>query len=376
MPIYKTNRRKDGKQQYRVIINYTDSNGVYRKKEQIAYGYEAAHELEHHMQLKYCQSMGSLGQLAFTDFFEEYIEYKKHENRETTIAKAVEITRNHIIPYLGNIVMADITPQMIMEWKKEINRTSLSITTKRNCYTQLCAILNFALKMDAIHENPTFKVGNFRDANFKMPEEKIQYYTSEDFICFITTARASIDSFFQWCIWVFFCIAYFTGMRKGEIHALKWSDVDAELIHVRRSISQKVSGKKYVEAPPKNKSSFRKLQIPEPLNVILQQHKERQQNEFPAWNEDFRVCGGDRCLSDTSIANYNHRWAEAAGLKTLRIHDYRHSHATLLANEGINIQEVARRLGHSNVKMTMDRYAHLYPREEERAVLVLNRIQF
>jgi len=61
-------------------------------------------------------------------------------------------------------------------------------------------------------------------------------------------------------------------------------------------------------------------------------------------------------------------------LDVISIHSYRHSHASLLANEGINIQEIARRLGHARVEMTWNTYSHLYPREEERAVEILNRI--
>ena len=68
--------------------------------------------------------------------------------------------------------------------------------------------------------------------------------------------------------------------------------------------------------------------------------------------------------------------AAAAGLPHIRIHDFRHTHATLLANEGINIQEIARRLGHSNVEQTWNTYSHLYPREEERAVAILDSLRF
>lgn len=63
-----------------------------------------------------------------------------------------------------------------------------------------------------------------------------------------------------------------------------------------------------------------------------------------------------------------------AGVKKIRIHDFRHSHASLLANAGINIQEVARRLGHSRIEMTWNTYSHLYPKEEERAIKVLDEI--
>jgi integrase len=68
------------------------------------------------------------------------------------------------------------------------------------------------------------------------------------------------------------------------------------------------------------------------------------------------------------------RYCEAAGVKHIRIHDFRHTHASLLINEGINIMEVSRRLGHRDIKETLETYSHLYPREEDKAVAVLNRI--
>ena len=70
----------------------------------------------------------------------------------------------------------------------------------------------------------------------------------------------------------------------------------------------------------------------------------------------------------------NTQYANAAGLPHIRIHDFRHTHASLLVNEGINIQEIARRLGHSKVEQTWNTYSHLYPREEERAVAILDGI--
>ena len=95
---------------------------------------------------------------------------------------------------------------------------------------------------------------------------------------------------------------------------------------------------------------------------------------MPKFDLDFRVCGGTKPLSDTAIDKFNRRCAEEAGLPHIRVHDFRHTHVSLLANEAINIQEVARRLGHSDVTVTWNTYAHLYPIEEERAVKILNTI--
>jgi integrase len=77
-------------------------------------------------------------------------------------------------------------------------------------------------------------------------------------------------------------------------------------------------------------------------------------------------------LRDTTIEKANTRFAEAAGLKHITIHEFRHSHASILANAGINIQEVARRLGHADIKETWQTYSHLYPSEADRAIDALD----
>ena len=278
-----------------------------------------------------------------------------------------------MLPYLSDTKLTKLTTPALQKWKNKVSEADIKNSTKRNAYGEFRAMLNYAVKMGYLPSNPLLIIGNFRDAYFETKEEKIQFYTPEQFRQFIAVAEKHTQSITDWGYYVFFCIAYFCGMRKGEINALKWSDIDGNVIHVRRSVAQKVKGEAIVETPPKNKSSYRDLQAPLQLVEILNKHRSRQMQD-KRFNDDFRVCGGIACLSDTSISNKNIQYAKEAGLPIIRIHDYRHSHASLLINEGINIQEVARRLGHSNIEMTWNTYAHLYPREEERALNVLNKI--
>lgn len=228
--------------------------------------------------------------------------------------------------------------------------------------------------MNYIPKNPLTVLGNFKDPDqIDKPAEILHYYTPEQFLAYITIAHDTAVTCVDWGYYVFFNIAFYTGARKGEINALKWSDIDGNIMHIRRSISQKLQGGD-VETPPKNKSSYRDLQIPEPLMKILKEHKKRQQEGSRLFFDNYRVCGGERPLRDTSIENKNKTFAKSANLPHIRIHDFRHTHASLLVNEGINIQEIARRLGHADVQMTWNTYSHLYPREEERAVEILNKI--
>ncbi len=171
---------------------------------------------------------------------------------------------------------------------------------------------------------------------------------------------------------MFFNIAFYTGARKGEIHALKWTDLDGDTLHIRRSISQKL-GNGDRETPPKNKSSYRSIQLPAPLINVRNEHYDRY-CKLDEFTDDWRICGGTSPLRDSHIDNFKAKFAKNAGVKNIRVDDFRHSHASFLANNGINIQEIARKLGHSKIEITWNTYSHLYPGEEDKAVAVLSKI--
>jgi integrase len=369
MPIYKTGKSKDGKQGYRVRVNYTDGNGKYQTKTQIVYGAPEAKAAEQAL-LASVAEQPMRSRMTVKNLFDEYIAVKRLEVRDTTLDKAASILSNNVLPYLGNVKISKLDLCQLQGWKTTISEKDLAIITMQNIYSAFRAMLNYAVRMEYIPKNPLDRIGNFKEVYFENPQDTIRYYTADQFKKFIAVAAKHMDTMTDRGYYVFFNIAFFTGLRKGEINALRWGDIDGNILHVRRSVAQKIKGKPIIETPPKNKSSYRDLQLPQNLMVILQEHKALQQKE-KSFTEEYRVCGGISCLGDTSISNRNIRYADEAGLPHIRIHDFRHSHASLLANEGINIQEIARRLGHSKIEITWNTYSHLYPREEERAIKIL-----
>lgn len=372
MPIYKTGKSKDGKAQYRVFVSYTDVDGKYRKASRTVYGAAEA-KLE---ELRLLADLGKADRptaMTLRLLVKKMIAAKQSEIRQTSLNKTISVLQNHVLPLLGNVRLDELTPQRLQEWKNAVAEKSIATSTKNNAYKELRAVLNFGVKMDYFSKNPLDKVGRFRDAYFTHEHEALRYYTPEQFRRFIAAAeqtrhRSVQDNGY----YVFFNLAFYTGMRKGEINALTWSDVEGNRIHVRRSITQKAKNGDQ-ETPPKNKSSYRTLQIPHKLVEILEEHK-RLQQQIKGFSNEFRVCGGATPLRDSNLESRNRLFSEQSGLPHLRIHDFRHSHASLLANAGINIQEVARRLGHSNVQQTWNVYSHLYPKEEERALAVLENV--
>ena len=382
MPIYKMDGKKDGKQKYRVRINYVDSTGKSRQIDRVTYGKEEAKDLERELISNLTEE--TMPKMTLRQLCDEYVAVKSYEVRASSLKKIKLRISHYVLPFIGGIRIDRLNVPILQKWKLQIEdvrseRTGkpLELSTKKNIYGGLCALLNYAVKMEYIEKNPLAIVGNFK--NPYEEKKEMDYYTPEEFKAFITAAKHQAedaelvrDNIYEWNFYVFFNIAFYTGMRKGEIHALKWTDIDGDVLRVRRSINQKADGGDF-ETPPKNKSSVRDLRIPKPLADVLKAHYARH-SSLSGFTDDWRICGGTKCLRNTTLQSRNKQYAKEAGLKIIRIHDFRHSHASLLANNGINIQEIARRLGHSKVETTWNTYAHLYPREEERAVQVLNKI--
>jgi len=385
MPIYKMKnvKNKYGQQGYHVRINYTDETGKQRQLTRNAYGSQNAKDLER--QLIQQMEEGnrgveqSIANMTVQELFDEFMDTRIGSIRATTRQKNLRDFRLYIAPTMGAVRIHAITARMLQVWKNEVNKKDLVLSTKKHAFSLFRMTLNYAVKMDYIEKNDLIKIGQFTSATFTKPE--YDFYTAEEFTSFIDIAKQQAEEkevkegdLFEWEYYVFFNIAFYTGMRKGEIHALRWNDIDGEYVNVNSSIAQKVKqDKKDIETDPKTQSSIRTLEMPTPLIEILKQHKKRKQG-LKNFSECDMICGSDRSLRDTTLSNRNIEYAELAGLKTIRVHDFRHTHATILANAGINIQEVSRRLGHSQVKMTWDIYSHIYKKEEEKAVGVFNQI--
>jgi len=380
MPYYKVDgEKKDGLQKYNVRVNYTDDNGKAKQLTRVAYGLEAAKDLERKLidGVK-DKTITTASKMTVQQLYDEFIADRKYKVREVTVEKHDINYTLHIKSLLSNICIDKLSVQELQTWKLSMENKGYRIKTKDHVYGTLRAMLNYAVKMEYIAKNPLEKVGNFVDVLDSKPD--MVYYTADEFKKFIATAKqvaeerqAKYNDVSEWDFYVFFSIAFYTGLRKGEIHALKWSDIDGVYLSVKRSITQRLKGADR-ETPPKNKSSMRTLQMPLPLIKVLEEHKIRQE-KLSQFTDSFRVCGGVRCLRDTSVQNKNILYAEKSGIKKIRIHDFRHSHVSVLANMGVNIQEIARRLGHARVEMTWNTYSHMYPREEEKAVEILNDIE-
>lgn len=382
MPIYKIpGQKKDGLQKYRVVVNWTDADGRKRTKEKLVSGKAQAEAAEEELRKIIRDEpepkKKAAAEMTVQKLYDLYVARRKGELRQATLEKKQSVLKTHVLPLLKETPLRELDGDALRTWRTKIGEKPLLASTKNTAYKELRTMLIFARDYGLLKESPMKEIKPFRDPYREAAAVKLRYYTKPEFDKFIAEAKSDaekIGALRVWGLYVFFMMAYYTGMRKGEINALRWTDVDGErYIWVRRSMTQKVKGEKWIETPPKTESSVRRIQMPLPLIAALKEHKERQK-KMDGWNESLFICGGFYPMPDTVIENANKLYGERAGLPHITIHEFRHSHASLLCNAGVNIKEIARRLGHTDVEITLKTYSHLYPTEEERAVAVLNNL--
>lgn len=168
--------------------------------------------------------------------------------------------------------------------------------------------------------------------------------------------------------YITFLLAIYTGMRRGEILGLKWSDIDFDkkVIHVNRSLNY-VPNMGYILTTLKTKNSKRQIPISDNVVKELLIHKAKQEE----WKKrlgkayednDLVICTEMGTMQDPrNILRVMRRLCKSSGVTAIRFHDIRHTHASILISSGVDIVKVSARFGHANPKITLEIYAHLLP---------------
>lgn len=249
----------------------------------------------------------------------------------------------YIIPQLGNIKLSNLLPLQLQSFYNILSAT-LSNTSIVYIHRILHSALNQAMKWDLV-------VRNVAD-NVEVPKKNKYNATilnSEQLGKLIEVIK---DTY----IYIPVMIAISTGMRRGEVLGLTWENIDLEnaTLRVVQAIYPTQNG--LVVLPPKTKTSIRKISLPPTLVAILKEHKNncKNDNNYVCTLEDGNL---------VSPSSLNHRFKQILkdnNLPSIRFHDLRHSHASLLLSQGVQAKVISERLGHSNINITMDLYSHIY----------------
>ncbi len=296
-------------------------------------------------------------QQTLKDYLENWLE-KVHKPtiRISTYVKYRKLINSYIVPTLGNIQLQKLTPQRVqMLYSDKLNQ-GLAPKMVVNMHGVLHKALDNAVKWNIVSRNVCDAVTPPR-----VPKVEHQVLSKEQ-------AHKLLEHIKKHRLEAILTVALTTGMRRGEMLALRWKNVDLEegSVQVTRTVDY-IPHYGYVETEPKTKTGRRKIMLASFVIATLKAHKlqqtEKKQELGNKWIEKDLVFSG--LHGDYLNPRYFHKMFTAvlkeAGLPHMRIHDLRHSAATILLSMNINPKIVQEVLGHSTITMTMDLYSHALP---------------
>jgi len=263
---------------------------------------------------------------------------------------------------LGDIWLQKLTPQQVQSFLTKKLADGLSPKYVREMLGVLRLALNNAVKWGYLSRNVCELVTRPR-----VPKHEIAPLTLEQ-------ARRFRQHIQGHRYEVLITMAVVTGMRRGELLSLRWSDIDFQrnILQVLHTVDR-FAGHGYVEGEPKSAAGVRSIRLPAFLVDMLKQHRAEQlvrKSRVKIWEERDLVFPNSRggYLHPNHLGEAFRTLLEQAGLPAIRFHDLRHSAATILLSMGVNIKVIQEMLGHSDISITLRVYGHLLPSMQQEAV--------
>lgn len=282
--------------------------------------------------------------LIFKKLYILYIADIEGKYKESTLETKKNIYEKYILPYFKKKKIADITAANIRMWQNEIRKENLSDTYTKSINSQMSAIMNYAVRYYGLPSNPCRIAGSMG----KKRSGEMKFWTLEEYNCFIQFID---DPRYH----VAFDLLFWGGIRKGELLALTPADINDNAININKTASW--INKRLVVTEPKTENSKRTVTLPPKIIDELTTYI----------NALYGIQYTDRIFdfaSNHTLNGYLNKICKQYGITPIRIHDLRHSHAALCIDMGYNMFEISKRLGHQDIKITMNTYGHLYPNKQ------------
>ena len=293
-------------------------------------------------------------------FLTQWVEDRKPSVRIRTYERYEAFIRLHVVPVIGKIKMQQLNPQHIKGLYARKLKEGLSSTTVNTLHMMLHKAFDDAVKWSIVGRNVCDLVDVPQRTHYE-----IKPLTIEEAKHLLETAK-------DHPLEALFTLALTTGLRRGEILALKWSDINFEkkTVQIQR-IFTRAPGQRYVETEPKTKKSNRSVKLTAKAVELLIKHKEHQleakSQAGSEWVENNLVfCTSlGTPINPTKLLERFKTLLKKTGLPHMRFHDLRHSVATILFAMNVHPKIVQELLGHNQISMTMDLFSHMLPGMQE-----------
>ena len=307
---------------------------------------------------------------ALAEFLREFLQFYQSEggvSLRTWQDYRYHVEEN-ILPGLGGVTLNELKPRHVDAWMKSLRERGLGPRTVEYAQAVLRRALQFAVEWEIVDRNPA--AARFRAAKRKRASQgaakRIQFLNPEQARKFLTVVKGTPHE-------ALYTLAVTTGLRPEELYGLRWKDLDLDsrrltvnqvLSRTRRKKGETTP--RFVFGPPKTHRSRRTIDFPAFVVSVLSNH-EHQLHEIKVlagmrWQENGLVFPSE-VGSPADERNVLRRFQKVCAdneLPKLRVYDLRHTHASLLINEGVHPKRISERLGHSSIKLTMDTYGHLF----------------
>lgn len=340
MPVYKNEQRNS----WYVSFYYTDWNGnrKKKKKEGLATKKDALA-----FERNFLEQTSNQCTMRFEAFVKIYLDNCQKRIKTSTYTTKSTIIKKHILPFFKTMRINEIKSVNICQWQSWLLKNDKIKTQQYLHYinVQLSGIFNFARRYYGLTVNPVKQcetIGNTKSI------PKI-FWTLKEFNIFID----NIDKKDK--LYVMFNLLFWTGIRRGELLALRPIDFDfrKNLMMIRRNLVY-IKGKPQINTPKTN-SSFRVINVPKFLMYMVKTYITAENITDEQILFDFIPKKILQAIKD---------YSKKAGLNPIKIHDFRHAHASLLIEQGFSPMIIAERLGHKDINTTLRIYAHLYPNKQ------------
>jgi integrase len=304
-------------------------------------------------------------------------DYKRPSLRSTTFDNYEMLIRRHLKPALGNIALRDLRPEHLQHFYNQKSKEGLSSRSVRLMHTVLHGTLSQAEKNQLVARNVS-----------KLTERPQGVRQDVQTLTVAQVSTSLLPALKDDRLFAVIYLAFGTGLRRGELLALRWQDVDLNeaLLRVRQTLARvntynEKGGMKKTQLifqEPKTTQSRRTVPIPNACIVALNRHRAQQAGEKlllgPGYEDHgLVVCQPDgRPIDPRNFLRYFKKALKLAGLPDIRLHDARHTFATMMLELGESPKTVQTILGHSRVAITLDIYSHVSLELEKKAAAKLN----
>lgn len=334
-----------------VSFRYTDWTGT--RKQKMKRGF-ATKKAALNYEIEFIRKASADMDMELGSFVDVYFEDKKNSLKINSIKNKQHMFNKHILPYFATKKMNEFVPADIIQWQNLIREKKLSCTYERMIQNQMTALFNHAERIYNLQNNPCKKVKKIG----KSDADRMEFWTKTEYEQFLSVIPKDTD------MYLMMEILFWTGMREGEMLALTPADIDFKLnlIHITKTYTR--SGGQDIISSTKTDTSVRTISIPEFLKEEIKEYI-RGFYQMPQNERLFPIVA-------RTLQKRMKRLIEKAEVKNIRVHDLRHSHVAYLINQGVQPLLIKERLGHRDIKITLNTYGHLYPSEQVALAAMLN----